>query len=143
MDSKELMIGDFVYFDLGDDDIRKVLRVTESSTFGKVVGQSLYSRLFCEWEGKEYHPIPITEEFLKFNGFKEFTYGWGYENDFKIIIRTSYSNKKENKSLWWAVTSSLVPIKELKYVHELQHVLRLVGKQELADGLKFKTEEEK
>ena len=80
-------------------------------------------------------PIPLTEEMLKANGFEyysdEYIY-WldedGLEPPFRIF-------RNSKGVLRISVGYKLVV---LRYVHELQHALRLCGLNELADNFKTK-----
>ena len=89
------------------------------------------------------NPIPLTGEILKKNGFKEGTYSilgkGGYKSfpEYKYInreeitdtsknlIKVSYSD--ENGGVYDISFGIGSHIFDLKYVHELQHALRLCG----------------
>lgn len=66
------------------------------------------------------HPIPITPEILEKNGFEEYNGIWHLPN--------SYIEFYRNKDSWGrTVNCGEYVIYSIKYVHELQHALRLEG----------------
>ena len=114
---------------------------------------------YATWEGNEGDPweyddkddqpcaIEITPELLKANGWDVFTYEIG------VATYTTYCSKKEagNYLEWKRGTLSIwFDYKEnsdgvysdilihVKYVHQLQQVLRLAGMTELANNFKVK-----
>jgi len=72
---------------------------------------------------EDFEPIPLTEEILKANGIQyQFDNPWyQYENEIHICSK----NKKQ------------IIQAECKYVHELQHALRLCGLYELSDSIEL------
>jgi hypothetical protein len=101
MKAKELMIGDWV-------DYRGICNRIAPADF-----------CHFEWIDK-IRPIPLTPEILEKNGFRLDTYSgefmsgkWWTRNDFVIHESMNDSIGKNNFSY--------------KYVHQLQHALRLCG----------------
>ena len=74
-------------------------------------------------------PIPLTPEILKKNGWKETEY-WHEYNDGNTIIQYSLSN------IWGIINEIEIEHFKCEYVHQLQHLLRLCGLDELADNFK-------
>ena len=74
-------------------------------------------------------PIPITPEILEKNGWKETEY-WHEYKDGNTIIQYSLSN------IWGIINGVEIEHFKCEYVHQLQHLLRLCGLDELADNFK-------
>ena len=74
-------------------------------------------------------PIPLTHEILEKNGWKETEYWHEYE-DGNTIIQHSLSN------IWGIINGIEIEHFKCEYVHQLQHLLRLCGLDELADNFK-------
>lgn len=76
------------------------------------------------------HPIPLTDDILDTLGFAKYSYdestGHWSNGDVNIDFDGEY------------YTTVLDMLFEIKYVHELQHALRLCGLNELADNFKLK-----
>lgn len=120
MNAKELQIGDWVFLN------------------GKPM------RVACLLNGKFVNcgePIPITEEILKENGFKEV-----YKSTFQTIYILQLPMGGDFLEYVFLACSDncfkifLYGVEREKtyinYVHELQHALRLCGLNELADNFK-------
>lgn len=77
-------------------------------------------------------PIPLTPEILEKNGF-ELDRGWHNDNDyfspthFKEDVDASLEISMDNGKIYWSISWDEYHIIEIKYVHELQHALRLCG----------------
>jgi hypothetical protein len=102
MKATELMIGDWVYY--GKKPV-KVLQLSEGKDY------------------KEINPIPLTSEILEKNGFERL--GTNYFllcYPFGLTNPSTHDNYKDNYYL--RVSDKSVNI---KFVHELQHALRLCG----------------
>lgn len=104
---------------------------------------------------EDIYPIPLTEEILKANGFKDANannelkfcwyvlhtnqeYGdfWGRTNH-EIIIAYRENNSDMYVSRPYADnTQQKISVADIHYVHELQHALRLCGLNELANNFK-------
>ena len=75
-------------------------------------------------------PIPLTPEILEKNGWKETEYWREYE-DGNTIIQYSLSN------IWGIINGIEIEHFKCEYVHQLQHLLRLCGLDELANNFKI------
>ena len=136
---KELMVGDCCRDGHGFP--MQITNVGEDYAYATFEG--------FDWEldDKDFPPcaIEITPELLKANGWEVFTYEIG------VATYTTYCSKKEagNYLEWKRGTLSIwIDYKEdsdgvysdilipIKYVHQLQQVLRLAGMTELADNFK-------
>lgn len=119
MKPTELQIGDWISY------LRDPVRVVSLSLNGdEPIGiMSPLKKIFTFME-KDVYPIILDESMFMQNNFNpEVILWWRFSKDdpFKITI------KNENTSLCMQV----------KYVHELQHALRLCGLSELANNLKI------
>ena len=126
MKAKELMIGDWVLYN-GDSKPYPV-QVTEITSL-KQLGVYNDKELFWFIAGEKYFdPIPLTAEILKKNGFSEDIDG-GFSNftPYRIFLVCPESEIVFPYDGWVGLN--------IKYVHELQHALRLCGLNELADNL--------
>ena len=115
MRADELMIGDWVL-----------------NTFGNPiqVKELLEDGINGDWDGAEcdgveavydeIEPIPIDEDILEKNGWV----GAG-EN---MFVKQPYRITKADKV--WGVAYGLAYIAEIRYVHELQNIMRMTGCQE-------------
>lgn len=111
MEVKEFQIGDWV----------------SSPRLEHNGGGSYQYRLENITQGYEYDPIPLTEEMLLENCFASYC-----DNVVEIcaigLILTFDIDR------WFASWGNI----QIKYVHELQHLLRLCGLSDLADNFKIK-----
>lgn len=147
MEAKELMINDLV-------------KVTKGNLIGRVcdINQSRDFVGYCNIDAEETYleasymkyiePIPLTEEILKKNGLfleedrpcKKYRLWLGdsYEEGFILVVFHNFDNGKEIALHIEAIPPytlcNLMVV--IKYVHELQHALRLCGLTELADNFK-------
>lgn len=99
MKATDLMIGDWVLY--GDKSVR-VLQLSENSKY--------------DWV----KPIPLTYEILKKNGWK----GGAGRN---IRFKSPYILAKKNDV--WNMYYNEARIAEIRYVHELQNIMRIIGYQ--------------
>lgn len=119
MKATDLMIGDWVLY--GDKSVR-VLQLSENSKY--------------DWV----KPIPITPEILEKNGFcfvkssdmdSVWNGWWIYKG---LELGTCCLDREGN----WPCCINIVDSNiECKYVHQLQHALRLCELDELADNFKL------
>lgn len=112
MKAEELMIDDWVY----NTHNRQPEQVYE---IGSGLVMLAYNDLY---EYDEIDPIPLTDEILKQNGFKYFHKNYaslGYEHPFQLKMN-EWSDENGLGGLW-----TICDIIEIRYVHELQHALRL------------------
>jgi hypothetical protein len=78
---------------------------------------------FKELSYDEIEPIPITPEILENNGFKYMTGLWYTQTKEMKPIQIVF---KKTSVITLSINCTPVPI-NLKYVHQLQHALRLYG----------------
>lgn len=80
----------------------------------------------CKWENCEY--VPITEEILKNNGFKDSQF-------YGELITENWQIQCDCINIKGLSKDGMTFDLKIKYVHELQHVLRICGLSELANNL--------
>ena len=127
MEAKELMIGDKVMV--------------------KVLSQIPDTYVLHTWTANDYSrdiqvkPIPLTAEILEKDGWeRDIDKEWEYNNS-NILPHYCYQWEKRNVKIKMyagleGFTISLIIGRRFYAVHELQHVLRLYGLDELADNFK-------
>lgn len=118
MKATELMIGDWVQVPSLIDNVEyydawckvKQLRDCDLDVIG-----------FKELKYDEIEPIPLTPKILEKNGWEERPTGYVFYTD----------RKRYDNSLWYILGSNTFVVNrnefQIKYVHELQHALRLLG----------------
>ena len=128
MEAKELMIGDKVMV--------------------KVLSQIPDTYVLHTWTANDYSrdiqvkPIPLTAEILEKDGWeRDIDKEWKYNNS-HILPHYCYQWEKRNVKIEMysglkGFTISLIIGRRFYAVHELQHVLRLYGLDELADNFKI------
>lgn len=123
MDVKELMIGDWVN-----------IKGCETSQI-----RDLKDLLNVELGIFETSGVPLTEEILKANGFKEiYKYEWR-----DGIMVSEWRYKSDDLEEWFEIKYAPTyddftwKAVEVNNVHNLQHALRLCGLNELADNFKL------
>ena len=127
MEAKELMIGDKVMV--------------------KVLSQIPNTYVLHTWTANDYSrdiqvkPITLTPEILEKDGWeRDIDKEWEYNNS-HILPHYCYQWEKRNVKIEMysgleGFTISLIIGRRFYAVHELQHVLRLYGLDELADNFK-------
>lgn len=116
MEIKDLMIGDWVYDSVAD------------TTF------KVYPRFFSQWYNKPeqfeatIQPVPLTAEILEKNWFKSDTNVFGL-CDYELSERYILENRGDRFCVVKRILSygSTFHMVDVKYVHQLQHALRLLG----------------
>ena len=128
MKANELMIGDKVVV--------------------KVLSQIPGTYVLHTWTANDYSrdiqvkPIPLTAEILEKDGWeRDIDKEWEYNNS-HILPHYCYQWEKQNVKIEMyagleGFTISLIIGRRFYAVHELQHVLRLYGLDELADNFKI------
>ena len=128
MKANELMIGDKVMV--------------------KVLSQIPDTYVLHTWTANDYSrdiqvkPIPLTAEILEKDGWeRDIDKEWKYNNS-RILPHYCYQWEKQNVKIEMyaglkGFTISLIIGRRFYAVHELQHVLRLCGLDELADNFKI------
>lgn len=135
--TNELMLGDLVR--LTDGQIAKVVSLYKNhkGSGGEIIVDSDLKIFNFLVRDEDIEPIPFTEETLLKNGFR--IIGSFIElveyilNDANSDICISY-NRESNEPYFYAEIAN-VEVK-IKYVHELQHLLRRCGS-DLADNFKI------
>ena len=125
MEAKELMIGDKVMV--------------------KVLSQIPDTYVLHTWTANDYSrdiqvkPIPLTPEILEKNGIKKrrdgyMVFGWDGAKQWYVALE----DFKPQYDFWFITSSDrdLNISGKIRYVHQLQHALRLCGLNELADNFK-------
>lgn len=149
MEVKKLMIGDYVsYIDtFGKRKIGKVTDLHNNESWGTIYVD------FCDQnpEGKSkiisVQPIPLTAEILHKNGFSIEKGGYimtlAIENTFTMNLDDEYGQHKWSIIITngpWNIKIKVFGMLAISivihFVHELQHALRLVGLNKMADNLK-------
>ena len=132
MKANELMIGDWVATKKGDG---QVDTIQDNDVIFTSAIQGIEGAAYLQ----ETDPINITEGFLLRNGFTEQPdvpedcVNYIYNNDGKIvyIFRQPWDNFSIDANFQGRLSMTI------KYVHELQHILRLIGLNDLADNFKI------
>ena len=127
MKAEELMIGDWVdvYHELTDESgFYKPLRVTgihynDGICFGDSTIESPWNDLKEFEEGVR--PIPLTPEILEKNGLENDPLGCYFDEDKQGELEISSTDE----GVYWTINYNEYGILKLKYVHQLQHALRL------------------
>lgn len=130
MKANDLMTGDWVC--LIADDSNECLQVSYVRKDG--VGFNQYSHFFDEIE-----PIPLTEEILEANGFVDRGHAGFQRLKDELCDRhlTFYMNGMMFGDGMPYEDDYCNMLHNIKYVHELQHALRLCGLNDLADNFKL------
>lgn len=119
MRAENLMIGDWVI----DEYTNRPMRI---EGVNKMMGSGL-------------SPIPITAEILEKNGFEEKEYFDQNGKVYCMFFERGYVSLEFVQYILldcYKDGSNFIKM-EIKYVHELQHVLRLCGLNELVDNFKI------
>lgn len=91
-----------------------------------------YEPKYLGWDIEHIEPIPLTEEILNVNGFWE--EGGGFAKFFPNVGKfTTWKSRIEDIQCTLLGTVEL----PLRYVHQLQHALRLCGLNDIADNFKI------
>lgn len=128
LDSKSLMIGDWVLY---DEEYYRVSELCYNDKVITLIQENKYSTTEAFASENLVTPIPLTEEILKKNGFEKsnnVSDTQPYDKDEEGNMHYSYNNKfwgwfQPNGAL--CIPANALGFLEFKYVHELQHVLRL------------------
>ena len=114
--STDLMIGDWLMHANGTPmQVTKI--TTEHFTCAENGGAN------C-WEyNNKFKPIPLTPEILEKNGLANDYYGSYFKEDKHILLEISSSED----GIYWTINYNEYDVLKLKYVHQLQHALRLCG----------------
>ena len=124
MKAQELMIGDWVKIK-GHLDYDKVREIARDENMQWYISFACSATLFRAYECE---PIPLTTEILENNG-------WKHSNNLMIV-------GIDDIDFYWSEEFGVLYKNQYnmcncKYVHHLQHALRLCGLDELADNFKI------
>ena len=112
MRAEDLQIGDWVRNDLGE--IQQVVELREE-------GAMLSYNDIYQYD--DIHPIPLTPEILEKNGLTLSLYGEHFPEDKRYDLEISVIEG----DIYWTIECGYYGILRLRFVHELQHCLKLVG----------------
>ena len=117
MRANELMIGDWVFHYVGGEEKIKPVQVIGISFDGiQCVYQKGDEILSLSYD--DIVPMSIDMDILERNG-------WKIADD--MFVKQPYRIKKADKV--WGVAIGLAYIAEIRYVHELQNIMRMTGYQ--------------
>lgn len=138
MKAEDLMSGDWVHSistihnvsfpdngviqDEGYTTIRKPIKITTVSE-NCVSYYSNKLEIYITVSNEEIEPIPLTPEILEKNGLANDPYGCHFEEDKYMELEISV----EEEGIYWTINYNEYAILKLKYVHQLQHALKLCG----------------
>lgn len=114
MKATDLMIGDLVF----NNFLNKNIRITPFDFFSK------YPKVI---EGYDLEPILLTAEILELNGWQYGDWGDEYESDEYFTNETIGFDLHINDKKEFEIRCVDAVNITLKYVHELQHALKLCG----------------
>ena len=121
MNCKDLMIGDWVKVEEPTETVKaRVLGVHKDGVINYEVFYSCV-RATGQIHTDYVSPIPITEEILEKNGFKKVN--MTVDGDYRHYHLHGVCISWEEQNGFWYGEGDI----EFKYVHELQHLLRLCG----------------
>ena len=114
MKANDLMIDDWVY----NKNIDKPMQI-----YPTIFSQMFRSNPNATTEDYNIFPIPLTPEILEKNGFVFLSGLWYLITKERKPIHIVF---KDNNVITLSINATPVPI-GLKYIHQLQHALRLYG----------------
>lgn len=130
MKAKDLMINDYVLFN-------KIPLIIVSNMATVVWLEGEQGWFFND----EIEPVTITEAILKANGFSEqpntpeacMDFVFSNEDGIRVYVTPEIGEIYSVHALFTGKIDMTI-----RYVHELQHILRLIGLDDLADNFKIK-----
>lgn len=118
MRADELMIGDWVLY-AGEDERLKNKPVQVTGICMEIMQGSFSKEMYEVLSYGKIKPIPIDEDILERNGWV----GAG-EN---MFVKQPYRITKADKV--WGVAYGMAYVAEIRFVHELQNIMRMTGYQ--------------
>lgn len=119
MRANELMIGDWVRY----VDTKAPFQIEDVSGSAMFMRWTSDGQTAIPHTWSEIEPVPLTPEILEKNGERDndaiYSLGDGYEWLELTVCADG--------SVWWTINLDEYQITRLRYVHELQHALRLCG----------------
>lgn len=122
---RDLMVGDWIFNQNGSP--MQIVAVDEDNAYA-CEGNEKGPWIFGDDEGYKPEPILLTSEILKKNG-------WKHSNRL-MIIRIDDNNFYWSEELGGVLYKNQYNMCDCKYVHNLQHALRLCELNKLADNFK-------
>ena len=129
LNGKELMLGDYV--NIADYDFPEAVGVVkEIHANGEEMYISIDGQVYDVLSDKDISVLFLSKTFFLENGFEEFhtseSNTWLFNKDTSVIVKIIHGNcfKCEINGI------------ELEYVHEFQHLMRLLGLYDYANNLK-------
>lgn len=129
LNGKELMLGDYV--NIADYDFPEAVGVVEEIyANGKEIYISIDGQAYDILSDKDISVLFLSKTFFLENGFEEFhtseSNTWLFNKDTNVIVKIIHGNcfKCEINGI------------KLEYVHEFQHLMRLLGLFDYANNLK-------
>lgn len=129
LNGKELMLGDYV--NIADYDFPEAVGVVEEIyANGKEMYISIDGQAYDILSDKDISVLFLSKTFFLENGFEEFytskSNTWLFNKDTNVIVKIIHGNcfKCEINGI------------KLEYVHEFQHLMRLLGLYDYANNLK-------
>lgn len=119
MKASELMIGDWVLY-AGEDERLKNKPVQVTGICMEIMQGSFSKEMYEVLSYGKIKPIPIDEDILYKNG-------WVGAGD-NMFVKQPYRITKADKV--WGVAFGMAYVAEIRYVHELQNIMRITGYQE-------------
>ena len=126
MKCRDLMVGDWITNRNGFP--MQITNVGEDYAYATFEGNEGDPWEFDDKDDQP-KPIPITPEIFEKNGWKETEY-WHEYKDGNTIIQCSLHK------IWGIINEIEIEHFKCEYVHQLQHLLRLCGLDELANNFK-------
>ena len=135
MKASELMIGDWVECTYWTPS--KQLKVAE---IRRIMDEEIKIGVYCDdlvliFRQSEVKPIPLTQEILKKNGFiydDNWHISWIEVGNYRIDVSFDYDGKvnyieitEQGKGFSIPSEREILYLTHIKYVHELQHALKL------------------
>jgi hypothetical protein len=117
MEAKDLMIGDWVEFPIGIDKIVDIIYVVGRGLCASFAA----SATLIPVEIGKLKPIPLTTDILEKNGFER------RKDGYDIGIPLLYWDKYCTAICGWNHCDDIIKVFDCRYVHQLQHALRLFG----------------
>ena len=148
---KELMIGDWVnitgrFILVHEDSVATSCTITDFETRAAKINGLINNRLYANAlinEAVTFKPIPLTIEILEKNGFiyesDGLTWYDGIHDKEHLYVYCPIRRNGNVRKIEICSTRChyFVELEKEYYVHELQHILRLCGLNELADNFKI------
>ena len=129
LNGKELMLGDYV--NIADYDFPEAVGVVkEIHANGEEMYISIDGQVYDVLSDKDISVLFLSKTFFLENGFEEFhtseSNTWLFNKDTSVIVKSIHGNcfKCEINGI------------KLEYVHEFQHLMRLLGLYDYANNLK-------